>query len=204
VTGLIGHLNKAHYRISTPTATIGIHGTDHEPMYIPKADSGQRAQGAPGTYDKVNSGGVYIQTAAGSVDVKPNEVGFAPIAPNVAPMILHEIPRFYHAGRGVESTHGFPDAHGHDKASRDAGDRSPMSEHHRSPEHHMPEVQAPAVDGSGTHVPDAQPVDSQAPAPQAPVIQEPAAPVPETVAPAETHEPATQTTTVPTIEAPDN
>ena len=39
-----------------PTATIGIRGTDHEPVFIPEPKPGETPVGQPGTYDKVNSG----------------------------------------------------------------------------------------------------------------------------------------------------
>lgn len=34
ITGLIGKLRKQDYRITTPTATIGIRGTDHETVMV--------------------------------------------------------------------------------------------------------------------------------------------------------------------------
>ena len=52
ITGWIGKYSPRNYRITTPTATIGIRGTDHEPLYIPESASG--AEGEPGLYDKVN------------------------------------------------------------------------------------------------------------------------------------------------------
>jgi len=35
ITGAIGRLNKSNYRVNTPTATVGIRGTDHEILYVP-------------------------------------------------------------------------------------------------------------------------------------------------------------------------
>ncbi len=35
ITGAIGRLNKANLRVITPTATVGIRGTDHEVLYVP-------------------------------------------------------------------------------------------------------------------------------------------------------------------------
>jgi hypothetical protein len=91
LTGLIGKLNKDNYKIATPSATIGIRGTDHEPMVILP---GQLALGEPGTYDKVNSGASFIATAKGVINIAPNQAGFAP-GTNVAPVILSRIPAFY-------------------------------------------------------------------------------------------------------------
>ena len=71
ITGLIGHTDKKNYKIITDTASIGIRGTDHEPAYLPPS---QAASGAPGTYDRVYTGGTYIATPWGRVDVSPDQV----------------------------------------------------------------------------------------------------------------------------------
>lgn len=94
ITGIIGHTNKQNYMIKTETATIGIRGTDHEPMVILPPAPGQAAIAPPGTYDKVNVGVAFIRTDAGSVDIQRNQVGFAPIT-RAAPVILPRIPPFY-------------------------------------------------------------------------------------------------------------
>ena len=78
ITGVIGRRTKENYLVNTPTATIGIRGTDHEPHYI---DVGDTTQGEPGTYNKVNVGATFIRNAAGTVELGPNEAGFAPAAP---------------------------------------------------------------------------------------------------------------------------
>jgi FecR protein len=103
ITGQIGKTNKQNYLIQTPTASIGVRGTDHEPAFIPKNDDGY--DGAkPGTYDKVNTGETYIETKAGLVVVKPNSVGFAEDEWSV-PTILPSIPGFYNkfAKKGAAS-----------------------------------------------------------------------------------------------------
>ena len=73
VTGLVGRANKHNYKISTPTATIGIRGTDHETYVVP--------QGAPnaaaGAYSKVNVGETTLTTNKGTVNVLPNQMGFS-------------------------------------------------------------------------------------------------------------------------------
>jgi FecR protein len=93
ITGQIGKTNKQNYLIQTPTASIGVRGTDHEPAFIPKNDD--EYDGAkPGTYDKVNTGETYIETKGGLVIVKPNSVGFAEDESSV-PTILPSIPGFY-------------------------------------------------------------------------------------------------------------
>ncbi len=94
ITGVIGRTNKHNYLVTTETATIGIRGTDHEPMVILPPAPGQVAIAAAGTYDKVNVGIAFIRTDAGSIDIHRNQVGFAPIS-KAAPVILPRIPPFY-------------------------------------------------------------------------------------------------------------
>lgn len=160
LTGMVGHTHKENYSIRTPFAVIGIRGTDHEPMFIPNPAPGQKAEGTPGTYDKVNSGGVVISNAHGSVDVKPDQVGFVPNDPASEPMLLHEMPGFYRpAGGGAE----------HEGASRRGGEgEMPGGGHGREgargrgestrihvPEPHGNEVQSPEMRMPEVHMPEA-------------------------------------------------
>ncbi|MBI5910579.1 MAG: FecR domain-containing protein [Betaproteobacteria bacterium] len=94
ITGIIGRTNKQNYLVKTVTATIGIRGTDHEPMVILAPRPGQVAVAAPGTYDKVNVGIAFIRNDAGSVDIHRNQVGFAPET-KAPPVVLPRIPPFY-------------------------------------------------------------------------------------------------------------
>jgi hypothetical protein len=94
ISGWIGKYQPKSYEIRTPTATIGIRGTDHEPKVIPDGSS----EGEPGTYDKVNAGGTYINTPQGRVDVSENHAGFAPRGGpgiNARPRMLDRVPNFY-------------------------------------------------------------------------------------------------------------
>lgn len=95
ITGMIGHFNQENYKIETPTATIGIRGTDHEPMFIPNPVAGKVALAEPGTYDKVNSGAAVLSTSKGLVVINPNQAGFVPNVANAAPTVLANIPAFY-------------------------------------------------------------------------------------------------------------
>lgn len=95
ITGLIGGSNPDAYKIVTPTATIGIRGTDHEPVFIPEPKPGETPLAPPGTYDKVNSGATRIITSLGNVDIKPGQVGFVPVAPGVVPKLLPAVPDFF-------------------------------------------------------------------------------------------------------------
>jgi hypothetical protein len=73
VTGLIGSVNKQNYRITTPAATIGIRGTDHETFVVPVGN----ALVAAGAYSKVNVGETTLTTNLGTVNVRPNQMGFS-------------------------------------------------------------------------------------------------------------------------------
>jgi hypothetical protein len=97
ITGWIGRHNPRAYQVRTQTATIGIRGTDHEPMVIPDGSPA----GEAGTYDKVNAGGTYIESTQGHgrIDVTPNRAGFAPLRGRPAPRLLAEVPRLYRPTR---------------------------------------------------------------------------------------------------------
>lgn len=85
ITGLIGRDDKSQYRLSTPTASIGIRGTDHE-TFVARA----------GTYNRVSVGGTYLLSAHGRLDLGPGETGFAGSHTNGAPLRLDRTPDFMH------------------------------------------------------------------------------------------------------------
>ncbi len=86
ITGWIGRRSPDRVNIQTPTATIGIRGTDHEVVVVPEGSG----EGAPGTYDKVNAGGTRVTSERGAVDVLPGQAAFA--SPTAAPTVLATIP----------------------------------------------------------------------------------------------------------------
>lgn len=107
ISGWISHFNRTDHRIVTPSATIGIRGTDHEPFVLPPdmANSTYRQ----GTYDKVNRGATSLEAGGGSILIEPGRVGFAR-DPNSAaprtralmtillPSLLASVPEFYVPG----------------------------------------------------------------------------------------------------------
>lgn len=95
ITGLIGRSNPSAYQIRSTTATLGIRGTDHEPMVVPEGPAGTPGLTPPGIYDKVNDGETFIQNKLGVLSLKRGDVGFAPAKPEVAPQILQKVPDFY-------------------------------------------------------------------------------------------------------------
>lgn len=96
LTGWIGKLNPKGYRITTPTATIGVRGTDHETIHIPVETAGPDE--IPGTHDRVNAGATFLETVQGRIDIAEGRAGYAPLAakdrPAGAPLLHAAIPKF--------------------------------------------------------------------------------------------------------------
>ena len=90
-TGWIARLGPKAYLTKTVTATIGVRGTDHEPLFIPEGSD----LGEPGTYDKVNEGATFIEHASGRIEVTPNTAGFAPLAAGAKARLLERVPDFF-------------------------------------------------------------------------------------------------------------
>ena len=91
ITGLIGQINKPNYRITTPTATLGIRGTDHE-TFVVTPGSPLAATEPIGTYNKVNLGETTMTTGKGTISVLPNQMGFVGAAdqmPQLQPLNLN-------------------------------------------------------------------------------------------------------------------
>lgn len=120
ITGAIGKANKENYKISTPGATIGIRGTDHEPMYIPPAMAGETSLGPAGTYDKVNAGETYLQTPEGIRSIGINQIGYVADA-HSAPTLLPVIPQFYRSASPP------PPKPGTESAQRRADGKAPIN-----------------------------------------------------------------------------
>jgi len=95
ITGWIARFNRANYQVRTPNVTIGVRGTDHEPFVIPEGS----ALGEPGTYDKVNQGGTYFESAQGRIEVEPGRTAFAHFRRAERPRLLQQAPRFLRGGR---------------------------------------------------------------------------------------------------------
>lgn len=90
ITGWIAKRNTSAYRLNTPTATIGVRGTDHETTVIETAEDGDQ----PGTFDTVNEGATVLQTALGEIEVHPGEHAFAAREAGIAPRLLAQRPGF--------------------------------------------------------------------------------------------------------------
>jgi FecR-like protein len=95
VTGWIAKLGGKSYAVRTPTVTIGVRGTEHEPMVIPEGS----ALGEPGTYERVHVGETFMETPQGRVSVRPNQAGFAPRRGALRPRLLERVPAFFRPTR---------------------------------------------------------------------------------------------------------
>src|SRR5437867_7408891 len=98
ITGWLAKYGRDNYQVRTPTVTIGVRGTDHEPFHIPAGSP----LGEPGTYDKVNQGRTYLRTAQGRVDVAPGRAGFAGLRRAERPRVLASIPAHFRPTRHEE------------------------------------------------------------------------------------------------------
>ena len=102
VTGWITRSSARRADVQTPTVTIGIRGTDYEPLVIPE---GSKA-GDAGTYNRVNIGETEMRTAQGSVIVKPNQAGFVAHRGAGAPKLLDRIPPVFKPTRNEKHFEG--------------------------------------------------------------------------------------------------
>jgi hypothetical protein len=97
VSGLIGKSRPRGVIFRTPTATVGIRGTDFELAII---EPGERDRA--GVYNYVHDGQTNIQIAAGdNLDVSAEQTGFAPQDPQpgeLALQLLRERPAFLRGG----------------------------------------------------------------------------------------------------------
>jgi hypothetical protein len=90
ITGWIGKHDNSAYRLTTPTVTLGIRGTDHEVTVIDKGNGDE-----PGTYDTVNEGATVMKTPQGQTEVAPGKFAFAPKGRVAAPLLLARQPGFW-------------------------------------------------------------------------------------------------------------
>ncbi len=90
ITGWIAKRNSSAYQLNTPTATIGVRGTDHETTVIDEAMGDDQ----PGTFDTVNEGATVVRTERGEIEVHNGEFAFAPRDLSAAPGLLARRPGF--------------------------------------------------------------------------------------------------------------
>lgn len=88
ITGWIGKSNPQKYAVHTPTATIGVRGTDHETLVVGEGE-------AAGTYDKVNSGETEMSTTIGKVSIFSGQAAYMKKTGFQAPQLLAAIPALF-------------------------------------------------------------------------------------------------------------
>lgn len=98
LSGKIGKRKPAQFKVNTPTATIGIRGTDFEVAVLDKPQGEAQA----GTYNKVFDGRTFMQNAqGGQVEVGANQAAFTPLdAVNMAKQfgLLKSVPNVFFSG----------------------------------------------------------------------------------------------------------
>ena len=98
VSGLIARSQPRNVRLTTPTATVGIRGTDYEVIIVEEDTPHTRA----GTYDYVNDGETFLQVASGeTLNVSRDETGLALAFPRPGEAVLQLIqgrPAFLRGG----------------------------------------------------------------------------------------------------------
>lgn len=108
ISGWISKINRRGSQIVTPTATIGVRGTDHEPFVL-SAELAAATSNKEGTYDKVNRGETFLQVGDKSLDIAPGKTGFAraqgknvetrALMTLLLPVLLEKVPDFYVPGK---------------------------------------------------------------------------------------------------------
>lgn len=91
ITGWIGKGRSDAYRTKTPTATIGIRGTDHETMVLLERDNHDE----PGTYQTVYDGVTFLGSPHGEVEVRAGQFAFASRDRAAVPTLIGDPPDFY-------------------------------------------------------------------------------------------------------------
>jgi len=87
ITGLIGQANRDGYRITTPSATIGIRGTDFETLVLtaPRPELQMEA----GTFARVHRGEILVRGQDQTTQiVRPDQAAFVGIGPAAAPRLV--------------------------------------------------------------------------------------------------------------------
>lgn len=102
ITGWIARSNPSGYQIRTPTSTLGVRGTDHEPLVIPPGAT----EGEPGTYDRVHAGTSFIRGKNGVVDISAGRAGFFAHHGRDRPRVLDQVPRFFRPARNERLLEG--------------------------------------------------------------------------------------------------
>jgi hypothetical protein len=98
VTGWIAKSRPKAYRINTPTATVGVRGTDHEVIYYTAEDA--ETEEEAGTHNIVYEGATTLETAKGRVNVKVGQAAYIPVDAFMPKLYGKVLPVFLIRARG--------------------------------------------------------------------------------------------------------
>lgn len=90
ISGWIAKRKPSAYTLRTPSATIGVRGTDHETSILEAADGDD----LPGTYDTVYEGMTLMLSERGNIEVRQGESAYAARDAEHAPTLLSRRPAF--------------------------------------------------------------------------------------------------------------
>lgn len=99
VTGWIAKTRPQGYRINTPTATIGVRGTDHEVIYYRTEDAETEAEA--GTHNVVYEGATILETPRGRVNISQGQAAYVPIDAFMPKIYAGQLPVFLVRSRGM-------------------------------------------------------------------------------------------------------
>ena len=98
VTGWIAKTRPKGYRINTPTATVGVRGTDHEVIYFRAEDAETEAEA--GTHNVVYEGETTLATAQGRVNITQGQAAYIAIDGVAPTLYAGPLPVFLVRARG--------------------------------------------------------------------------------------------------------
>ncbi|HXM80672.1 MAG TPA: FecR domain-containing protein [Burkholderiales bacterium] len=97
VTGWIAKSHERAYKITTPTANVGVRGTNFEVVHIPEGQVGPGDMA--GTHNWVHEGTTILQTQRGQIEVGAGQAAYA-LAASEAPRRHDGIPAFLQKHQG--------------------------------------------------------------------------------------------------------
>ena len=83
---------------NTPTATIGVRGTDHEVIYLRAEDAETEAEA--GTHNLVYEGATTLETPQGRVNISQGQAAYVPIDTFLPKIYAGQLPVFLVRARG--------------------------------------------------------------------------------------------------------
>ena len=107
VTGLIAKKNPDNYRLSTPSATIGVRGTEFDAVYVTPANAAL-FKTESGTYNRVYQGSTRLKSGQQDITVAEGQAAFVGTVSGTAPKLLEKIPEFLNLP--ANATRSYPES----------------------------------------------------------------------------------------------